>query len=263
MPPTIGALHIDVRPRATSSEWALTLRLERPDLTGLFTHLVEDLASSTLRSPADPGHTIVNRLARWQRMLARGPSPLLDDLELRGLIAELSFLLDEALPRVGHEAAIAAWIGPFDAPKDFGFADRQVEVKATTRQVRAVCVSSLEQLTEAGVPLFLWTRIVDLDLGHLDGTSSAASWVGRARANFATHEPAAQRLEEALRAVGWEDRDEYLHRVVRLGPSACFRVHGQFPRIQRPQVSLAVLDATYRIDAGAMEPFSVSGWSGQ
>lgn len=262
IPPPIGALHIDIRPR-TTPEWALIIRLERPDLSALFTHLVEDLATSTLWSPSDPGPTVINRLTCWQRLLARGPSALLDDNQLRGLVGELAFLLDEAVPHVGHAAAMAAWFGPIEAPKDFVFDDREVEVKATRRQPRVFHISSIDQLTDAGLPLFLWTRVVEIEHRQTDPTRSAAAWVRRARSTFAQHAAGAQRLEEALRLVGWEDREEYETRIMRVGAIACFRVHGTFPRIQRTQVANGVVEGRYTLDAGLLAPFAVPDWRGR
>lgn len=258
-PPTIGALHLEIRLRVLG-EWALSIRLERPDMVGPFTRLVEDLAASTLRSPRDPGSEVVDRLTRWQRMFARGPSALLEDIELRGLMAELAFLVEEAVPYAGPEAAVAAWVGPFEAPKDFVFADREVEVKATSRQPDALRISSLEQLTDADVPLYLWTRVVELERRGPDPARSAAWWVRRARAACGTHARAAQALEDGLRAAGWEDRDEYETCIIRVGASSCYRVHGAFPRIQRTAVPPGVLDGRYRVDVAALTEFVEKDW---
>lgn len=260
-PPAIGALHIEIRPRSTP-EWALMIRLERADLTPLFTTLVEDLAASTLWSSTDPGLTIINRLARWQRLLARGPSALLDDFQLRGLVGELSFLIDEAVPHLGHVAAMAGWLGPVDAPKDFVFDDREVEVKATRRQPRLLHISSIDQLSDAGLPLFLWTRVVEIEHRTTDPTRSVAAWVRRARGTFTHHAAEAQRLEEGLRLVGWEDRDEYETRIVRTGAVICFHVQGSFPRIQRTQVAGGVVDAHYTLNTALLAPFAVPDWRG-
>lgn len=257
--PPIGALHLEIRLRALG-EWALTIRLERPDMVGLFTRLVEDLVASTLRSPKDPGSEVMDRLARWQRMFARGPSALLEDIELRGLMAELAFLIEEAVPYAGPEAAVAAWVGPFEAPKDFVFADREVEVKATSRQPNALRISSLEQLTDTEVPLYLWTRVVELERRGPDLVRSAASWVRRARAVCGANAKAAQALEDCLRAAGWEDRDEYETCIIRVGASSCYRVHGGFPRIQRTTVSPGVLDGRYRVDVAALTEFVEKDW---
>ncbi len=105
---------------------------------------------------------MVARLSRWQRLLSQGSLGLLEDKQLSGLCAELNFLLSEAIVAVGPRAAVAAWKGPYDAPKDFVFDFAEVEIKAVHQQPRAYCISSLEQMTDNGKPLYLWAQVVDL-----------------------------------------------------------------------------------------------------
>lgn len=93
-PPSLGALTVQSRPRQ-SGEWALIIRLERPDLPELFASLVHDLVAATRESGVMVGETVIGRLARWQRLFSRRSSTLLDDNVLRGLAAELSFLMNE------------------------------------------------------------------------------------------------------------------------------------------------------------------------
>jgi hypothetical protein len=261
-PPSFGALCVESR-RRRDGEWALNVRLDRPDLTVLFSRLVEDLAAATAMRPERPGEVVIQRLVRWQRMLARGGGGLLEDNELRGLIAELSFLLDVAIPAVGVNQSIQAWVGPFDAPKDFVFPDREVEVKATRRQPRSLRISSLEQLTGTDSPLFLWSRVVELEHGLPDKEASCLSWIRRARQVVDECPDSAAALERALRAAGWEDREEYETRRIRLGAMSCYEVKGDFPRIQRPLVSPGVIECGYRISVAALESFVVSScWCG-
>lgn len=260
--PTIGALHVEARLRHDGN-WALTIRLERPDLSALFTRLVDDLAGATAADGRHPGSVVVQRLVRWQRLFLPARSDLLEDFELRGLIAELSFLIDEAVPFAGPEAALRAWRGPFDAPKDFVFADREIEVKATSHQPKSLHISSLEQLTDVGLPLYLWTRVVELDqVDEADRVRSAFAWVRKARSICATSAQATIDLEDRLHAVGWVDRDEYDCRIMRIGPSLCYRVRDSFPRLQRPNAPSGVLDAQYRIDLGSLSSYVDPDWKG-
>jgi hypothetical protein len=163
-PPSLGAMMVEARPRQRG-EWVLLIRLDRSDFTGLFTRVVEDLVDATRVAPPDPGEVVIGRLARWQRLFSRRPSTLLEEHELRGLAAELSFLVDEAIPKFGPLVAAMAWVGPYAAPKDFSFQTVEVEVKATHRQSRSIRISSLEQLTDAGLPISLWCRVVEVARG--------------------------------------------------------------------------------------------------
>jgi len=259
-PPALAAIHVEARTRH-DDKWALVLRLARPDLKALFTRLVEDLDGATRQLPEDPGKVVVERLARWQRLLSRGTPGVLDDRELRGLAAELDFLVGEAIPAVGPQAAVAAWAGPFEAPKDFVFKCAEVEVKAVYRQHRKITISSLEQLSDTGLPLYLWSRVVELDSGTNHDPDSFALLVGRARAAVAQDAVAAEGLELGLRAVGYEDRPEYLTRLVRLGPTACFRVAEGFPCIQRAAVAPAIVACSYEIETADLGRFQVDTWN--
>lgn len=257
--PSLASIRVDVRPRQ-NGEWALVLRLARPDLKGLFVRLVEDLASATRDKPGDPGAVVISRLARWQRLLSRGAPGVLEDHELQGLAAELDFLLGEAIGAVGPRAAMAAWVGPYDAPKDFVFENVEVEVKAVHRQQRVISISSLEQLTDAGLPIYLWSRVVDLGTAVPGATNSFAAFVRRVREAVAHDAVAAEALDDRLRTIGYQDRPEYLARAVLFGSSGCFRVAGEFPRLQRSRVPAAVVACSYDIATTDLEPFRVGSW---
>ncbi|MBI5258362.1 MAG: PD-(D/E)XK motif protein [Burkholderiales bacterium] len=260
-PPTMGAMRVTVGDRK-DHRWAVLIRLERPDMAPLFTRLAEDLAEATRKAPDRPGDVVIDRLNRWQRLFARGPSGLLDDLVLRGLAAELLFLREEAVSHLGPQAAVQAWQGPYEAPKDFVFCDREVEVKATSRQPRALHISSYEQLEDAGLPLFLWARVVELEHGAPDLARSVANTVRQARAAVAGHAEAAEALESALLAAGWEDREEYEARLLRVGPSTCYGVTEGFPRIRRSQLAVGILDGAYRLDTAVLTGFVADTWKG-
>lgn len=259
--PSLASIRVEVRPRQ-DGEWALVLRLTRPDLKALFVRLVEDLAGATRQRPGDAGGVVVSRLARWQRLLSRGAPGMLEDHELRGLAAELDFLVGEAIGAVGPRAALAAWVGPSDAPKDFVFENVEVEVKAVHRQQRMITISSLEQLTDAGLPIYLWTRVVDLGVALQGAPNSFAAFVGRVRDAVARDTVAAEALEDRLLTIGYHDRPEYLGRAVVFGSTSCFRVSGAFPRLQRSAVPAAVMACSYELATSDLEPFRAISWRG-
>ncbi|MBK7081397.1 MAG: PD-(D/E)XK motif protein [Betaproteobacteria bacterium] len=55
---------------------------------------------------------MVERLKWWQRLLSRGQSGVLGAMELRGLVGELLFLGDYAIPSFGAKLAVDSWVGP-------------------------------------------------------------------------------------------------------------------------------------------------------
>lgn len=258
--PNLSAIRVDARPRSTGDGWALVLRLVQADLKPQFTRFVEDLVVVLQVPSIPPAATVIARLVRWQRLFMPGASPVLGDRELRGLCAELDFLVEQAIPKGGVNAAIASWCGPFDAPKDFVFEYDEVEVKAIYSQSRTVRISSLEQLSDEGRTLNLWLRPVDLVVPNSPGSPAVSDLVASARAAAATNAVAAKRLDEALLAAGFEDHPEYANIGVRFGRSRCYRVTDGFPRLQRPAVPTAISSCEYDLVVSDLEPYRVDRW---
>lgn len=257
--PSLAAICVEIKQRL-HGDWALVLWLERADLKSLFAHLVEDLEHATRTEGGDPGETVVRRLVRWQRLLSRRASMLLEEHELRGLAAELTFLADEAISAVGPAAALAAWVGPSAAPKDFVLATAEVEVKAVRRLQRTVTISSLEQLTGAGRPLYLWIAEVDLAEEHDANAVAFPALVARVRGLVSTDAGASERFEDSLRNAGYEDRPEYAKFFIRIARAMCFRVGENFPRLTRDGVSAGIVGCRYELMVRALEPFIVPTW---
>lgn len=263
-PPDIvpfAAIVIESRQRQ-DGRWALSLILRRTDLKPLFTKLVDDLVMATRHQPDDPGRTVITRILRWQHLLAGGTPGLLEDRELRGLCAELDFLLKQAIPVFGP-AAVASWVGPYDAPKDFQFDEVDVEVKATRPQAREVQISSLEQLTDSAKPLFLWLRDVDLTEVMAPGRPTVASLVASVREAVATDPAASSELEIRLEAARYENRVEYDGKGILFGEEKCFEVTAAFPRLQRHLVSPGITGCKYTLAIQVLREFSVRGWRGR
>jgi hypothetical protein len=258
--PNLRAIRVDARPRSTGDGWALVLRLVQADLKPQFTRFVEDLVVVLQVPSMPPAPTVIARLVRWQRLFMPGANPVLGDRELRGLCAELDFLVDQAIPKAGVNAAIASWCGPFDAPKDFVFEQDEVEVKATHSQSRTVRISSLEQLSDEGRTLNLWLRPVELVVPKSPGSPTVSDLVASARAAASTNAVAARRLDEALLAAGFEDLPEYADIGVRFGRSRCYRVTDSFPRLQRPTLPAAISSCEYDLVVSALEPYRIDRW---
>lgn len=259
-PPVLASIAIEIRPRQ-NGEWALVVRLVRSELKTLFTRLAEDLDLATGLKPENPGEAVIARIARWQRLFSQGASNLLNDDELRGLAAELDFLLSESIKIVGPKMAVEAWCGPFDAPKDFVFEQAEVEIKSMHRQKDKLQISSLEQLSNAGLPLFVWTRVVELTSVETDDPNSIASLVSRVREAVSMDLIASTSLEQRLQAAMWEDRPEYNLRGVRFGSCSCYEVREDFPRLQRQIVNAAIASCKYEISISSIEQFKVPTWN--
>lgn len=257
--PSLAAIEVEARARQ-DGQWALVLRLLRPELKVLFSQLAQDIDAACRESKGDPGRAVVARLHRWQSLLSAGTRGLLDENALRGLCAELSFLTTEAVQAFGACAAVTAWVGPLDAPKDFVFETLEIEVKASHRQGREICISSLEQLELCEKQLRLWVLPVRLVAVDDPTPRSVAALVASARHAVEAEPSATAEFDRRLAAGGYEDRSEYTKIVAEVGAAACFDVREEFPRIERRNTPGAVVACEYRISLPALEAFKLNSW---
>jgi hypothetical protein len=187
---------------------------------------------------------------------------LLEEHELRGHAGELTFLSREAVPAFGPLVAVTGWKGPFGSPKDFVFAEIEIEVKAVRRLERAVTVSSLEQLSDGGRPIFLWVCEIEPATELDEHAVSFPSLIAAARSLFAAVPAAAEQFETALTEAGYVDRPEYAKVFVRVEKASAFRVAGEFPRLTRDGVSAGIVGCRYELMTKALEPYRVGSWRG-
>ena len=132
LPPDYAAVSVS-RSQRSDSRWYLTIALKKYEFLSHFAVLCEDLVESSRQaSERSAPAFLLSRLARWKRLMDEPRSDLLSDAELRGLVGELLFLKDTAIPRWGGSLSLTGWEGPFDAPHDFVFPELNVEVKTCT-----------------------------------------------------------------------------------------------------------------------------------
>lgn len=259
-PPSLAAITAEVQERP-SAGWALVVRLERSELAQLFTHLAADLLSAAGGAlPAgDQGAAVVNRLHRWQRLLAGSRAGELSDEQLRGLLAELAFLHD-AITALGPVPAVAAWRGPLDAPRDFRFPGVEVEVKAVHSDSQRIRFSSLEQLDDGSVPIVLHTRVVELTPADASVGERVPAVIARLRRAVAADGNAEAHFEGKLRAAGYLDLPSYAERFAVISGPRHYSVSESFPRLQRRLLPTAIAEAEYAVLIRELDPFLLADW---
>ena len=134
VPPMLELLAV-VRRRREDGRWALLVVLQRKDLGDIFSSPGRNLATVTAGKTTcqRAASRLMERLKWWQRRLGRGRSEILGEQELRGLVAELLFLKDYAIPDLGAPLAVDSWVGQLDARRDFRFPEIDVEVNSLQR----------------------------------------------------------------------------------------------------------------------------------
>jgi hypothetical protein len=254
------AIHVIGRER-NDGRWALLFRLMIPDLEKLFALVCEDLVESSrnIRDPELAATLVLQRFARWQRLLERVQTGLLDEEAIRGLMGELLFLERQAIPSKGVREAVNAWVGSAGAERDFRFTDNEYEIKAIRTGANSVLISSAEQLDLATKSLDLFIVVMD----EAEPESHAEVFtpielVNRLRTAMEADAVALESFESKLMEAGFVLREEYGERAYLFRHFRKFHVSEDFPAIRRRQLPNGIGTVVWELQIPAIVPFEVS-----
>ena len=258
IPAQTQAIEVFCRQRH-DGRWALMFRLIRPELGRVFSHLCEDLVEFGRMLPKDskPAKAIITRFSRWQRLLERSHSGLLDESAIRGLIGELMFLVHFALPAYGPVPALEGWVGPLDAEQDFRYPDSIFEVKTLCPSALNVKISSAEQLEDAGCPFQLVTVVLNSSERGDAGSFCLPDIVNDLRQRFEGDPLVRMLFEERLLSAGYLDHEGYQNHIYQSGGFRRFCVKEGFPRIVRSSLPAGIGRVTYELNLAACLTFEV------
>lgn len=188
----------------------------------------------------------LGRVRAWQEFMRKGAQKLSAEAEI-GLYGELATLsaVIEAGATLG--AAVAAWVGPLDAPQDFELGTGAIEVKSTVAAVGFPArIGSLEQLDDSvRQPLF----VAACRLKQLAQGQSLPEIIASLKARVATDAEATSLLGERLIAAGYFDAHvESYARRFELESLRLMEVTADFPRLIQANVPLGVTKSVYEID---------------
>jgi hypothetical protein len=258
LPPTYESVAVEIGKR-TDSRWSVQLKLLRPELRAQFARLCDDIilsGNSGIRKER-AGHYVLERLARWRRLLDLGADGLLSDTALRGLVAEVSFL-NAAIPLYGASVTVNAWNGPFDAAQDFHLPDRRYEIKAVAPNAATVKISSIDQLdtTDSEIQLVVYMlRRVEIDS---TGFFTLRSLVETVRHSLILTGHVLDEFEARLANTGYRDLDAYLKIAFRIVDIKNYLITDNFPKLVRSEVSAAITSANYDIQLSECEDYRVA-----
>ena len=258
IPPSYESVSVEIGRRG-DSRWAVQLKLARAEFRSLFSHLCDDIIESgkTWQKKERAGHYVLERLARWRKLLDLGADGLLSDTALRGLIAELLFLR-EAIPVHGIAVSVNGWNGPFDAAQDFDLPDRQYEIKAVTQRTGAVRISSLDQLDIAvsEITLVVYVlRRVDLET---PGAFTPNALVAKIRADLDSSGITLEEFEARLLCAGYKKSDVYLRIAFKVEDVRYYAITPDFPKLVRSELSASIASATYDLILAKCEDYRVA-----
>jgi hypothetical protein len=253
----IEIVRVPIPPRAR-----LIWRLKKAEHAEVFLSLCTDIVNRCRDAEGEQESLdiAVGRTWRWLRLLKGGGSVLLSAYAQKGLIGELMVLERALLKALSTSDAITAWIGPEGAPKDFEVGRIAIESKARRGGAKPfVSITSAWQLDTDGVDeLFL--HVVDVDACAVEDErgetlNEIASRIGRLVGR--SDPDAEEKYNARLLESGYDPADNYSAFFWIVGPSVCFQVREQFPRISGDNVTPGIDSVNYTVSLAACEPYAV------
>ncbi|WP_316206854.1 MULTISPECIES: PD-(D/E)XK motif protein [unclassified Bradyrhizobium] len=217
----------------------------------LFGMMADDLADLLDACASEAEEEVLrrflSRIHAWQDFMDRRMDGVLSEEAEQGLFGELLLLRDLIEYGVPSTTVLDAWRGPIDGVQDFMLGTGAIEVK-TTLSVGGfpATISSLEQLDERlRQPLF----IAGIRLALASSGTTLPAMADLLRAKLRDASAAIEMFDCRLIQAGLipAAATRYTRQFVRAS-SAIFAVQGDFPRLTRANVALAVRKAHYEID---------------
>ena len=252
---TVNGIDVDLR-AGDPGQQRLVMTLEKQVDRDLFEGLCRTLASA-LAHASDSSSSLAVALAhirRWKTFLSGRGGQHLSAEEVRGLFAELTFLLELFDRMHSTGASVDAWLGPERSHQDFIFGNTAVEIKSLSGIERStVRISSEDQLESLNDALFL--RIYRLSsLPEAPGARSLNEIVTTVQARIAEAE-AILAFDRKLVTHGYAPLPEYDEPRFVVSEVRSFRVEEGFPRLIRSALPTGVAKVTYDIRLEAITTF--------
>lgn len=257
---TVHGVDVDLRGGDTGRQ-RLVLTLQKEVDRDLFEGLCSSLAHA-LEHAADSMSSLAVALAhirRWKTFMS-GRGQHLSPEEVRGLFAELVFLLELLDRPVPATAALEAWLGPDGSHQDFIFGNTAVEIKSLSGTERStVRISSEDQLESLNDALFLRIyRLSNLPDAAIARSLNAIVADVQARLNDAG---SIEAFDCKLAAHGYAPTPDYDEPTFVISNVTTYHVEDAFPRLIRSELSTGITKVAYDIRLEAIAPFECDGTS--
>lgn len=254
--PAMNGVGVDLRDGGSGGTQRFVLTLEQQVDRDLFEGLCLTLVSA-LSVATDSSSSLAVSLAhirRWKTFLAGRGGQHLSPEEIRGLFAELTFLLEllDRFPTSAH--AVAAWLGPEKSQQDFIYGNTAVEIKSVSGAERStVRISSENQLESLNDALF--ARVYRLsNLPEAAQAISLNGIVARVQGRL-SHAEAVDSFDRKLIAHGYAPLPQYDEPALVVTDVRSYRVTDAFPRLIRSTLPGGIMNVTYDIKLEAIAPF--------
>lgn len=250
----VNGIDVDLR-SGEQDKQLLVLALERQIDRDLFEGLCRSLASA-LELATDSASSLavsLTHIRRWKAFLS-GRSQHLSAEEVRGLFAEIVFLMELTDRKMPSAAAVEAWLGPERSHQDFIFGNTAVEIKSLSGAERSsIRISSEDQLESLNDALFLRVYRIS-NLADATGARSLNELVAAMQARLG-QEGETESFDLKLVAHGYAPLPDYDEPRFVVSDVCSYRIVDGFPRLIRSQLPEGVVKVTYDIRLESIESY--------
>lgn len=236
----------------------LAIELLQPMLESEYVCLCYDLVetSRSYSSRAESLKALFEALKKWYCLLADPQRNILPEREIRGLLGELKYMLDELVSGRDELAVVSAWKTHKDASRDFVFDDTWSEVKTIESTKDYITISSIDQL-DHDTPGTLIVFKLD-KLGETDSTGISLNSMVESVKNEIGFQ-AETELNQKLLSRGYSYNEQYDHLRFLFKGVNYYHVADDFPCITRDILSPAIIRADYDIRLNQIERWHING----
>lgn len=236
----------------------LAIELLQPMLESEYVCLCYDLIESSrpYSSRAESLKALFEALKKWYYLLADPQREILPEREIRGLLGELQYMLDELASGKDELVVIGAWKTHKDASRDFIFDDTWSEVKTIESTKDYITISSIDQLdhdTSGTLIVFKLDKTEETDPTGISLNSMVESV--RNEISF----QAETELNQKLLSRGYSYNEQYDHFLFLFKGVNQYHIDNDFPCITRDMLSPAIIRADYDIRLNQIERWHIDG----
>lgn len=250
----VNGINIDLR-IGEQGQQRLILTLERKVDRDLFEGFCRTLSSS-IEHAVDSASSLAVALAhihRWKNFLA-GQNQHLSAEQIRGLFAELTFLLELIDRKLSSEASVEAWLGPEKSHQDFIFCNSAVEIKSLSGAERNIVrISSEDQLESLNDSLYL--RIYRLSALTDNQKGRSLNEIVNMIHSRLDDANAIEVFDRKLAAYGYYPLANYDKPPFIVNEVRTYYVSDGFPRIIRSQIPSGISNVSYDIKLETITSF--------
>lgn len=233
--------------------WATQIASLESENQDIFASLCLDLVASSYTAETEKKglDCVIKRFLAWQRLFANLKNDLSKSV-LKGMIGELSFLIEIAEKMGSWNVALNGWQGPDGADRDFVFQTQWYEIKSISTGKDKVTISSLNQLEDENEGC-----LIVYNVDETSNTDPCAITVNelvkRIRDILADSPVELQLFNQKLVSLGYISKQTYDSIFFALKDREIYAVDNDFPKLITSSVPREIVSVRYDISLAGIE----------